>query len=89
MLLRKILSPKLNPPSDLSESEFLRQKIMLTCYAVGWIAFLVFLYIKWFDLPLPLRILLGFIEFVLTPDIGIIKDIFRSFGGNKNQSPNA
>jgi hypothetical protein len=86
MLVRKLLSPKLELPPKLSQSEYLRQKILLSCYVVGWFAFLVFLYIKWFDLSLALRIVLGLVEFVFTPDIGTIKNLFRTFGDYENQN---
>jgi hypothetical protein len=79
VLLRRVLPVKLGPPPNLSHAGYVRQSVWLWCYVVAWLAALVILYVEWFNLPLLLRAIIGVAEFVFTPDIDVVKRLFRTY----------
>jgi hypothetical protein len=88
LLARKLLGHHTDPLLAIQGAgpTSLKAKVAVAFYLVPWVAAAVVLWIKWFDLPFGLRVVLALVEVFLAPDLFESIQMFRSQSPSKVHS---
>lgn len=67
------------PPPKMSRPEYLRYRVRLLVFVISWLAGISAGVYYWHQMPMLVRGFVIALGYVVTPDIGIIEQLFVSF----------